>query len=284
MLASCKRDVQVEICRYQGGKEAAVSLTFDDGIADHLEVARHLDSLGLRATFWLNPSVIGQIDDYAPRLTWDDCRLMAAAGHELSNHSWSHPNFLDLTPDEILREVSLADEAIEREIGRRPTTFCYPYNAWNRKVDRLVSKDRVGLRYFEEGQGQTENHSTLESLCRWADSIADSGSWGVTMSHGVHYGWDHWNDPEVLWNYFRYLASLPGRLWIAPFCEVSAYLKERDETQVLVDVRPFSVVLTPECPLDSTLYREPLTVRILSPRDTLFVRLDPHGGPQRFRF
>lgn len=63
-----------------------------------------------------------------------------------------------------------------------------------------------------------------------------------------------------------------------------AYVRELEETQVLVDVRPFSVVLTPECRLSESDCQEPLTVRLLSPRDTLFVRLDPHGGPQRFRF
>ena len=43
-----------EICRWQGGKRGAVSLTFDDGIITQFTVARPLlDSLGFRGTFYV---------------------------------------------------------------------------------------------------------------------------------------------------------------------------------------------------------------------------------------
>ena len=72
LASSCRELEDARITEYRDGRRAAVSLTFDDGILDHYTmVAPHLDSLGLRATFWVNGNSIEQGEvNYAPRLTW----------------------------------------------------------------------------------------------------------------------------------------------------------------------------------------------------------------------
>ena len=51
----------------------------------------------------------------------------AGAGHEIANHSFSHPYGLkDLPPEERIRQVQKASDAIEAVTGRRPAGFRSP--------------------------------------------------------------------------------------------------------------------------------------------------------------
>lgn len=270
-----------EICRFRNDRQAAVSLTFDDGIVDHYTlVAPQLDRLGLKATFWIGGSNIGHDDVYAPRLTWDMCREMTAAGHEISNHGWAHRNLTQLSDEEIREEVVRNDDVIEQETGVRPTTFCYPFNAINARAAAIAGQGRVGLRTFQEAQGQANSHSTAESLDRWLRGVIRDGSWGVTMTHGIHHGWDQWDDEQVLWSFFDRLAAKQDSVWVDTFAKVSAYITERDSCTIRVTRTGGRITITPSCRLDPTLYKETLTARIRG-RLTEF---DPFGGPQTFKW
>mgnify|MGYP000043754549 CR=1 FL=1 len=63
-------------------------------------------------------------------------RAAAEAGHELANHTWSHPNnpvlnpdreFWDLGVDDMADEIGRCQDALERHTGRRPTSFRTPH-------------------------------------------------------------------------------------------------------------------------------------------------------------
>lgn len=278
LIASCTVH-DAEICKFKDGRQAAVSLTFDDGILDHYTmVAPRLDRYGLKATFWINGANIGVDDDYAPRLTWDMCRKMAANGHEISNHAWSHKNLVRSTEEEIISEIKLNDEAIERELGARPLTFCFPYNASNEQVMKLSSEGRVGVRTFQEGQGQANSHSTAESLDAWLRKVIDNGEWGVTMTHGIKHGWDQWEDENVLWSFYGRLAAKRDSVWVDTFAAVSAYVAERDNCTIKVRKCGKKVTITPTCSLDSSIYKQPLTALV----EGRYLEFDPFGGAQTF--
>lgn len=108
----------VSVAKFWGDRRAAVSLTFDDGIQEHFTlVAPHLDAYALKGTFGINGLYVGDLDDhFAPRLTWEECRQMAANGHEICNHSWSHPNLMSVDSCTLVSEVSKNDSIIEAEI------------------------------------------------------------------------------------------------------------------------------------------------------------------------
>lgn len=61
-------------------------------------------------------------------------RALAAAGHGLGNHSYSHPYFNDLTTGERADEVRRADAAIRAASGAEPLPFFrFPYSATGTK-------------------------------------------------------------------------------------------------------------------------------------------------------
>src|SRR6478735_3133337 len=99
--------------------QGAVSLTFDDGSPSQLALAIPLlDRYGLQASFYLNPG-----DNYREQFVpW---RAVAAAGHEIGNHSISHPcsknfDFISQGGGRALEEMTLDDiEADIVEAGRR---------------------------------------------------------------------------------------------------------------------------------------------------------------------
>ncbi|MCR4823825.1 MAG: polysaccharide deacetylase family protein [Bacteroidales bacterium] len=282
--AACSVVEDARITEFRDGKKAAVSLTFDDGPLDHYTmVAPHLDSLGIRGTFWIVGYEIGR-EDYNtfPRLTWEMCREMSDRGHEISSHSWTHANLTTLSEEELREEVTRNDDAIEAATGKRPITFCYPYNARNELVARICHEGRVGTRDFQESQGQANTHSTPESLRAWLDKVIANGEWGVTMTHGMQYGWDCWEDPNVLWDFYKDLASRQDEVWIDTFAAVTSYMQEREHCRIVVRKYHKCIGIKPECDLDPALYREPLTAEVTVDGRTRLLSFDPFGGEQYF--
>jgi peptidoglycan/xylan/chitin deacetylase (PgdA/CDA1 family) len=81
------------------GKRGALSLTFDDGLDSHREIALPmLEERGLRSTFYVNP--VGNEDDPDLDGSWRDrlgrWREAASFGHEIGNHSLLHPCSLNI--------------------------------------------------------------------------------------------------------------------------------------------------------------------------------------------
>lgn len=121
---------------WPGGARAAVSLGYDDGLDSHLDhVVPLLNRLGLRATFYLplsSPSLPRRLADW---------RAVAAAGHELGNHSLVHPclghlpgrgwvqphrDLARMTAEQARDQVRLANTALQAIDGRTERTYTPP--------------------------------------------------------------------------------------------------------------------------------------------------------------
>ena len=125
----------------------SVVLTFDDGYANNHEVALPiLRELGFRATVFVATDHVGGKADWAtnrdlgdqPLLTWDQLREMADAGNEVEPHTRRHGRLTELTDAELEAEVAGGKEAVERELGRECTSFCYPHGAVDDRVVDVV--------------------------------------------------------------------------------------------------------------------------------------------------
>lgn len=249
------------VSKFQGNRRAAISFTFDDGDEEHATlVAPELEKRGMRGTFWIIGSVVGTEDKIRPRVTWQQLRAMADAGHEISNHSWSHPKLVRMSEEEIAAEIHKNDSAIEVNTGVRPTTFCYPFNATTPLLLRLASEGRVGTRLKQIGVGQQNNKTTAEKLSAWLRNTIESGDWGVTMTHGINIGYDKWYHPEVLWNFFDEVKAHEQEVWVGTFRQIAAYQEERDNLRLHIRHRKNSCIITPKLLLDKELFCEPLTL------------------------
>ena len=91
----------------------SVALTFDDGPADDTErILDTLAALDVRAAFFM----IGRQVERHPRIA----RRIVEEGHEVGNHSYSHPIFLYRSAGETRRELERTQEIIAATTGVRP--------------------------------------------------------------------------------------------------------------------------------------------------------------------
>jgi peptidoglycan/xylan/chitin deacetylase (PgdA/CDA1 family)/spore germination protein YaaH len=109
------------VIRRYGRRKNAVALTFDDG-PDPSYTPAILDTLrsrGASATFF----VIGENAELHPDLLRRELR----EGHEIGNHTFTHPN-LALVGREVIRlELTAAERMIEAILNRRTALFRPPY-------------------------------------------------------------------------------------------------------------------------------------------------------------
>src|SRR5256885_10519884 len=100
-----------------------VAMTFDDGPSAKL-TPKLLDLLAahhIKATFFL----IGENAAEYPELVAREMR----GGHEVANHSWSHPNFGKMSDEGVRSQLRRTDDAIRSATGSRPTLMRPPYGS-----------------------------------------------------------------------------------------------------------------------------------------------------------
>lgn len=101
-----------------------VALTFDDGPGQYTErLLSMLAEHDVQATFY----VVGQDAEARPEVL----SQQAAAGHEVQNHTWNHPDLTTLTRAGRRSQIDRASAAVEHATGQQPTELRPPYGAWN---------------------------------------------------------------------------------------------------------------------------------------------------------
>jgi peptidoglycan/xylan/chitin deacetylase (PgdA/CDA1 family) len=107
------------------GGSKAIALTIDDGPNPIYtpQVLALLARYRVTATF----SMIGIQAQAHPAVA----REVAAAGHLIVNHTWTHLNLAWLPPAMVTEQMSRGTDAIHAATGRIPDLFRAPYGAWS---------------------------------------------------------------------------------------------------------------------------------------------------------
>jgi peptidoglycan/xylan/chitin deacetylase (PgdA/CDA1 family) len=104
----------------RGSDSGKIALTFDDGPGEATPIVLDmLKQAGIRATFFLCGQNVERYPDLARRI--------AEEGHEIGNHTHTHPRLLGRTPGKIAYEIERAQTIIAHHTGRKPTLFRPPY-------------------------------------------------------------------------------------------------------------------------------------------------------------
>lgn len=107
-----------------------VALTFDDGPTENtLEILEILDEYNVPATFFL----LGRSVEAHPEIA----RAVVDAGHQVGNHSYSHPNFDLLRMEDIAYEIDITQEIIKEATGVVPTMYRSPYGNGRQQMMKL---------------------------------------------------------------------------------------------------------------------------------------------------
>ncbi len=113
---------------YVGDESKTIALTIDDGpnAIYTPQVLQLLAKYQVTAMF----SMIGIEVKALPGVAQD----VAAAGHELANHTWRHVNLGSLAPSAVISEMDQATDAIHTATGIVPARFRAPYGVWSKTV------------------------------------------------------------------------------------------------------------------------------------------------------
>jgi peptidoglycan-N-acetylglucosamine deacetylase len=111
--------------------EPLLALTFDDGPSRWTgPILDLLDEAGAKATFFvLGVSIYGR-EDVLHRIV--------GGGHELGNHTQSHPDPAQVSDEVLIEELRAAGEAIAAVAGRAPRLVRPPYGGDPRRVSRAA--------------------------------------------------------------------------------------------------------------------------------------------------
>lgn len=110
-----------------------VALTFDDGPnpATTPRVLELLKKYRAKGTFF----VLGQ------KVAGNEAILkqMVAEGHEVANHTFTHPNLVEMSDEVILSEINQTQKAIQAVLGQKPTIYRPPYGSADARVANLAN-------------------------------------------------------------------------------------------------------------------------------------------------
>lgn len=125
-------ECDVIVANRSAGKQ--IALTFDDGPSREYteEILEILRENGARATFFMIGKNAKEHRDIVLKVFED--------GHEIGNHTWSHPNMRKLTPKKVGEEISKTQEILKEITGVSPVLFRPPGGYLsNDIVDKITS-------------------------------------------------------------------------------------------------------------------------------------------------
>ena len=153
-----------------------IALTFDDGpgpyTAHLLDV---LDQYGAKATFFLIGSKVSSQANVV--------RNIQARGHQLGNHSWSHPELPKLPVDQIAGEIDRTNDAIKQATGVTPAILRPPYGAVNGAVlEQLRLRGMSSILWSVDTRDWADRNSDI--VCSRAVAGARPGA--IILMHDIH--------------------------------------------------------------------------------------------------
>ena len=243
--------------------------------------------------------------------TWEQYRSYAADGHEIASHTVTHPRLAVLDESNMLYELEQSKDDIEKFLGKEYTFSAEcPYGTENERVMEYAMEVYPALRnrmpepYMEELNRASDKSPTasekeyvqwqrgpltnvgMDVMKGWVDTLLGKDNiWLVLVFHGINgIGWEPKTDEE-LDEYFSYMQKHEDSLWIAPFAEVTKYIRERKSSEVSVTGDNNEVRVKVTTSLDSADYDIPLTLITELPSDWTNVSIrDSSGNNIPFNF
>jgi peptidoglycan/xylan/chitin deacetylase (PgdA/CDA1 family) len=235
---------------FPNGAKAAICLTYDDGLPSHVNtVGPALAKHALKGTFFITLSSSSVQEDM------DKWRALAAAGHELANHSVYHPcrkslpgmdwvrDYYDLdhyTVEQVLAEIRVANGFLQALDGRKKRTYAYPCahifaggvnfkdsiaqvaTAARGVHDLLVPPKEIDLMNVTSW---APNGVTGEELITYVQTVIEKQTLGTFCFHGI--GAEYLSvSAEAHEMLLQWLESHPNEVWVTTFGEATDYLRK----------------------------------------------------------
>nr|ADX07300.1 putative chitin deacetylase [Flammulina velutipes] len=142
------------------------AISFDDGPYDYIyDIVNTLNSKGAKGTFFMRRCMYDQDSQ-------DRIKYAFNNGHQIASHTWSHPNMVDLSWDQLHNEMWRVEEALQRIIGVTPAFIRPPYGNFNDQVLQAAYSRGQNVVIWDFDSGDTVGADAQESKNRY-DQVAN---------------------------------------------------------------------------------------------------------------
>lgn len=160
--------------RQKKAAEKMIALTFDDG-PNPATTPQILDTLkrhNAKATFFILGQNIPGNEAILKRIV--------SEGHEVANHTMTHPNLTSLSVEQIRQEIENTQQLIKEVTGKTPVIMRPPYGAFNKMV-----MDTMGLPAIHWGVDTLDwQHRNPQAILQIVQSATYPGS--IILMHDIH--------------------------------------------------------------------------------------------------
>lgn len=155
-----------------------IAMTFDDG--PHATNTAKLLEMAAKRHIKLTFFVLGECIKQNPAVL----RREVAEGHEIGNHSWSHPNLAKLSDETVQSELRRTEDIIVQTVGVKPTLMRPPYGELTKRQRIMVNHDfgyKVILWDVDPLDWKRPGPSVVAQRI-----IAGARSGSIILSHDIH--------------------------------------------------------------------------------------------------
>lgn len=206
--------------RFPGGKAKAVTLSYDDGVEQDMQLVSIMRKHGLKGTFNINAGIIAPEGTVHPegqihrRMTATQIlEAYPADICEVACHSFSHPFLERCTSSVLCREILDDRKVLEALFGRQIHGMAYPYGTFN---DTVVDALKLCGIYYSRTTVSTERFDMPNDWLRMPATC-------------------HHNNPRLMELVTSFLSSNPNRTPQLFYLWGHAYEFERDNNWHVIE-------------------------------------------------
>ena len=231
------------------GKKIALSLSFDDARNSQVEGGTALlDKYGVKATFYVVPSAVEK--------KLEGWKKAVASGHEIANHSLTHPcsgNFIwsrnkaieEYSLEKMRQELMQSNQRIKELLGVTPVSFAYPCGQTfvGRGVDTrsyvpvvasLFTSGRTWLNEapndptyadFAQLTGIESDGKDFAQILPVLEEAKKNNLWVVLAGHEMNKSGNQTTRLEMLEKLMQYANDPKNEIWLAPVGTVAKYVQ-----------------------------------------------------------
>lgn len=156
-----------------------IALTFDDGPHPKytMEILEILEEYDIPATFFF----VGENVSYYQ----DTAREVARRGHEIGNHTYSHPCVNKQSQAAFRDELTRCEDIIKRVVGVCPKLFRPPQGSWNTRVYEIARERDYSVILWDLDTLDWA-HTPSENISNYILENVKSGN--IILMHDYHSG------------------------------------------------------------------------------------------------
>lgn len=178
--AKCELVISGNRIMDQPMEENLCALTFDDGPSINTEhLLKVLEENNIYATFFVLGTQVTQHPSIMEHIL--------AKGHEIGNHSWSHPNLRMLSEERQREEIEQTDNLL-RALGVTPLYMRPPYGAYDETTIKIANELGISLVLWSlDSKDWRHLPGDYSKLISTRGTIYENGNLrGIFLFHDTH--------------------------------------------------------------------------------------------------